>query len=97
MLTEALSIREEKFPPDDWGRFATESMLGEALAGQGKYESAEPLLLHGYEGMKDNPAAIALRKREALDRIVRLYESWGKPEKLAAWRATPRGNRHRKI
>jgi serine/threonine protein kinase/Flp pilus assembly protein TadD len=88
LLREALSIREEKFPPDDWGRFATESMLGEALAGQGKLDRAEPLLLRGYEGMKDDPAAIELRKREALDRIVRLYEMWGKPEKVTAWRET---------
>jgi hypothetical protein len=26
------------------------------------------------------------RKGEALDRIVKLYEAWGKPEKAAEWR-----------
>jgi hypothetical protein len=31
--------------------------------------------------------APATRKREALERIERLYESWGKPDKAAAWRA----------
>jgi len=42
-----------------------------------------PLLLRGYEGMKDNPAAPANRKREALERIPRFYEAWGKPERAA--------------
>jgi len=42
-----------------------------------------PLLLRGYEGMKDNPAAPANRKREALERIPRFHEAWGKPERAA--------------
>src|SRR6185295_8214997 len=79
LLTEALSICEEKLPPGNWARFDTRSVLGETLVGQRKFEEAEPLLLQGYEGLKDSPAASALRKREALERIERLYESWGKP------------------
>ncbi len=85
LLTEALSIREEKLP-GHWRRFDTRSMLGEALAGQKKFVEAEPLLLQGYEGMKDSAAAEAILKRDALERIVHLYESWGKPDKAAAWR-----------
>jgi tetratricopeptide (TPR) repeat protein len=89
LLTEAFSIREEKLPPGNWARFNTRSMLGEAQAGQKKFEEAEPLLLEAYEGIKESTAAPAIRKREAFERIGRLYDAWGKPDKAAAWRASP--------
>ncbi len=41
--------------------------------------------------MKDDQAVPETRKREAFERIERLYESWGKPDKAAAWRAVARG------
>jgi hypothetical protein len=87
VLRECLSIRDEKLVTDDWLRFNTRSMLGGALAGQGKYDQAEPLLLDGYAGMKDNPAAPANRKRQALQRIVDLYEVSGKSQQAAMFRA----------
>jgi tRNA A-37 threonylcarbamoyl transferase component Bud32 len=51
LLRECLVIRE-KTQPDEWTTFGTKSMLGGALLGQKKYAEAEPLLLAGYEGMK---------------------------------------------
>jgi hypothetical protein len=33
------------------------------------------------------PGAPPLRTRQALDRIIQLYEAWGKPDKAAEWRA----------
>jgi Tfp pilus assembly protein PilF len=88
LLTEALSIRAEKLPPGHWRRFDTESVLGEALAGQGRFESAEPMLLRAYQGLKDSETAPDVRKLEAADRVGRLYEGWGRPDKAAAWRAS---------
>jgi hypothetical protein len=35
----------------------------------------------------DPPPVVAIRKRQALERVIRLYESWGKPEQAAAWKA----------
>jgi serine/threonine-protein kinase len=71
-----------------WILFDRKSLLGAALAGQGKYAEAEPLLLEGYEEMKKLGPAIAVDANlpEAGQRIVRLYEAWGKPEKAAEWR-----------
>ena len=40
-----------------------------------------------YEQMRRDPFLWPDREREALDRIVRLYEAWGKPEKAAEYRA----------
>jgi tetratricopeptide (TPR) repeat protein/predicted Ser/Thr protein kinase len=82
---ECLAIRAKKMP-GHWAHYNTMSMLGASLAGQGKYAEAEPLLVEGYEKMKP-PAQVAVRKREALDRVIKLYEDWKKPEKAARYRA----------
>jgi serine/threonine protein kinase/Flp pilus assembly protein TadD len=84
-LRECLAIREKE-TPDDWLRWNAASLLGEALSAQGKHAEAEPLLVKAWEGMASPPAR-AENKREALERIVALYEAWGKPEKAAEWRA----------
>ena len=68
------------------------SLLGASLAGQDKFTEAEPLLLDAYNQMKDNAETIPNqyrdeRIREALERIVNLYESWGKPDEAAKYRA----------
>jgi tetratricopeptide (TPR) repeat protein len=81
LLREALAIREERLPEGDWVIAATASLLGEALVGLKRFEEAEPLILRGYEGMKDDAAVPALRKREAAERVERLYAAWGKPER----------------
>jgi tetratricopeptide (TPR) repeat protein/tRNA A-37 threonylcarbamoyl transferase component Bud32 len=88
--TECLGFREKKKPADKW-RFHTMSHLGAALAGQKHYSESEPLLIQGYEGLKADEATIpAVFKgsvSEAAARIIRLYESWGKPELVATWKA----------
>jgi hypothetical protein len=60
------------------------------LLGQHKYAAAEPLLLAGYEGMKQRatqiPAAAKFRLVEAAQRLVQLYEAWNRPEDAARWR-----------
>jgi tetratricopeptide (TPR) repeat protein len=85
VLRETLDLRVKELP-DHWWRRSAESLLGEALSAQGKYAEAEPLLLSGYERMEPLPENLA-RKREALERVVRLYEAWGKPDKAAEWKA----------
>jgi len=61
------------------------------LAGQRRYAEAEPLLLSGYQGMIERQATIptdsAPEVEQAGDRIVQLYDDWGKPEQAAEWRA----------
>ncbi len=91
MLRECLAIRE-RARPDEWTIFSARSMLGECLLGRKRYAEAEPLLVQGYEGLKIREAMIrpinkARALREAAERVVWLYEAWGKPEQAAAWRA----------
>jgi hypothetical protein len=90
VLRECLAIRE-KVIPNEWPCFNAMSQLGGALLGQGKYAEAEPLVVPGYEGMKAREAKIPAQARprllEAAERVVRLYEAWGKPEKATEWKA----------
>jgi tetratricopeptide (TPR) repeat protein len=88
-LRECLAIRRAK-QPAAWVTFATESLLGGTLLGQKRYDEAEPLLLSGYAGLKafnPLPAPAQPFLPSSADRLLRLYEEWGKPAEAAKWRA----------
>jgi eukaryotic-like serine/threonine-protein kinase len=89
LLNEALNSHTGS-TINTWARYNRECLLGASLAGQRKYDEAEPLLLSGYEGMLQRRATIPWERRTALTRaaewIVQLYDFWGKPEKAAEWR-----------
>jgi tetratricopeptide (TPR) repeat protein len=92
LLRECLAIRE-KTQPDAWNTFNTMSMLGGALLGQKKYAEAGPLLLRGYEGMKQREKTIPragggdLRIPEALDRLIEFYTVTNKSDEAKKWQA----------
>jgi tetratricopeptide (TPR) repeat protein len=89
VLRTCLAIRQQK-QADVWSTFNTQAQLGGALLLQKQYAAAEPLLLQGYEGMKQREASIPPpgrpRLTEALQRLVQLYDAWGQPDKAAQWR-----------
>jgi eukaryotic-like serine/threonine-protein kinase len=90
VLHESLAICEKALA-DDWRRYDALSLLGGSLAGQNRFDEAEPLLVSGYKGMKERESRVTVpdqfRLREAAARVVRLYEAWGKPEKATEWKA----------
>ena len=71
--------------------FSRKSLLGGALLGQKKYADAEPLLLAGYEGMKQREKTIPeqgnVRFPEALDRLIELSMALNKPDEAKKWQA----------
>ncbi len=85
---ECLALREQLIP-DDWRTFNVRSLLGGSLLGQKKYTETEPLLLSGYEGMKQREDKIAdagkPRLKEAMQRLVQLYETTGQSDAVAQW------------
>ena len=89
LLRECLQIRE-KADADSWTTFSTMALLGGSLLAQQNYADAEPLLLAGYEGMKERQDKIAPqgkpRLAEAMEFLVQLYDAWGKPEQATEWR-----------
>jgi tetratricopeptide (TPR) repeat protein len=89
LLRQALESYQ-KSTTSTWDRYHCETMLGASLAGQKKYADAEVLLLSGYQGMLQRqattPASNRLKLGQAGERIVLLYQDWGKPEKATEWR-----------
>ena len=89
-LSESLAIRKAK-EPNGWLTFNTQSMRGAALLGQGQYNEAEPLLLDGYQGLKQREGTISWTNKsrvmtEAAERLVQLYDAWDRPDEAAKWR-----------
>src|SRR5262249_44641917 len=89
-LLRELLVMRQKTQPDAWTTFQTQSQLGGSLLGQRKYAEAEPLLLAGYQGMKQReakiPATQKARLTEALERLVQLYNATGQKDKADKWR-----------
>jgi eukaryotic-like serine/threonine-protein kinase len=90
LLRECLAI-QAKAQPDDWSAFNTRSQLGGSLLGLGRYADAELLILAGYEGLKAReakiPAPDKARLPEAAERVLKLYEAWGKTDQATMWKA----------
>jgi len=88
LARECLAIRENKLP-DAWLTCNTRSILGACLLAQKKHAEAEPLLLSAYQGMKRRedkiPAMGRSRVKEAIQRLVRLYQATGRSDKVAEW------------
>lgn len=66
-------------------------MLGAALAGQGqvKYGQVERCCSPGYEELVQHEASMPQTSRsvveQAGERVVQLYQHWGKPQNAVAW------------
>jgi serine/threonine protein kinase/tetratricopeptide (TPR) repeat protein len=89
VLRGCLAIRQGK-EPEAWTTFSAQTLLGEALLLQKKYAEAEPLLVQGYEGMKQRQATMPKEAKprliQALEALIRLYDESAQAEKAAAWR-----------
>jgi tetratricopeptide (TPR) repeat protein len=85
LLVEALAIYR-KVMPEHWVTADTESLLGRCLTALGRYDEAEPLLRNSYPKIQAGVGVPLIRVRQALVRIVALYEAWDKPEQAAEWR-----------
>jgi tetratricopeptide (TPR) repeat protein/tRNA A-37 threonylcarbamoyl transferase component Bud32 len=89
MLRGCLDIQKQTMP-SGYRRYLTQTLLGASLAGEHKYEEAEPLLVGGYEGMKQNAASVSDVDRQKLPKagelVVRFYAAWNKPQKADEWR-----------
>jgi serine/threonine protein kinase/Tfp pilus assembly protein PilF len=80
----------EKVLPDDWRAFDTRSLLGGILLGGQKYTEAEPLLLSGYDGLKQRldkiPSGNRHRLKETALQLGQLYTATNQPAEAAKWK-----------
>ena len=83
-----LEIRE-RLNPEHWTPYHAKSLLGAAMAGQGRLDDAEPLLLEGYEGVKMHRHQLEdehkIRLNETLFRLIQFYMQTGKSEQANRW------------
>lgn len=86
-LRSLLTVQKNMQPAGHWRIGEASSRLGECLAGEGRFEEAEPLLRDGFEQMQKHPQSPPQRTKEALERLISLYEAWNRPEKVAEYRA----------
>ena len=89
VLREALELAKES-APDNWRTAATKSMLGESLAGQEKFEQAEPMLLDSHDKLVQGRATMPPWEQprqvsQAVRRLVEMYTAWGKTEDADKW------------
>ncbi len=64
--------------------------LGVSLVGQQKYDEAKPLLITGYEGMKNQKTPLPttiIQLPEALDYIIEMYTALEKTDEVKKWQA----------
>jgi len=91
LLRGCLAIREKALPPGSWLVADARSRLGAALAHGGRHAEAEVLLLEAQAAMSEDRLCPAEYRRQAIQRVVELYESWGKPDQAAEWRSRLEG------
>ncbi len=96
VLREALQIFQKNPKDGDWEPAYAQSLLGSWYAAKGNHAEAEPLLLSGYkeltaDALKRPEVSAAgtpghLRLTLTLERLVQLYDAWGKKDEMAKWK-----------
>jgi eukaryotic-like serine/threonine-protein kinase len=91
LLVDSLATFEQK-APTSWLRFYSQSLMGDVRFHQQQFAEAEPLLVQGYEGMKQREASLQPRDKpridESIQRLIDLYIAWEKPVEVDKWSKT---------
>jgi eukaryotic-like serine/threonine-protein kinase len=89
LLSEALVVARKTLPPDHM-------TVGDSAAGVGwchveakRFAEAEPLLLEAYRILVARRGAANAYTQTTRERLITLYERWGKPEQAAQYRNLP--------
>jgi hypothetical protein len=91
LVTERVEDAREQYPSDSPELAAALIDNGKLLLDAKAYAAAEPLLLDGYKGLQQSETQVAsqvedARRQDALERLVQLYDAWGRPGEAAKWR-----------
>jgi tetratricopeptide (TPR) repeat protein len=89
LARESAGILGQRLPAGHWRKAYADSILGTALAGQGRYAATEPFLVGSYPVVAASRGAQAKPTQEIAASLVSLYEKWGKPEKASRYRSKP--------
>jgi hypothetical protein len=85
-LRDALTLRTNYFPKGHHKTALTLGALGECLTTQKRYAEAEELLLTSHHDLNSSQGEQSPRTVEALQRVIELYEAWGKLDQTTRFR-----------
>ncbi len=86
-LRQAVEIFAAALPAEHWRTADTRSLLGGCLAGLGRFDEAEPLVVDGYENLVSTRGPTNAFTVAARQRVVDLYTAWDRPAEAAVYRA----------
>jgi serine/threonine-protein kinase len=84
-LRGSVEIWRKNYPDDHFLIATTRNLLGGCLTEMGRYAEAEPLLTLSYAIILKQFGPDHPRTRAARNRVVQLYQAWGKPQRAAAY------------
>jgi eukaryotic-like serine/threonine-protein kinase len=87
LLREALAVLEPRVPTRSNPMATMLGNLGECLTIQNRYAEAEPLLKESYQIFAAMNVAQSPLLDEARQRLVSLYQAWGKPQEATPYKA----------
>jgi non-specific serine/threonine protein kinase/serine/threonine-protein kinase len=87
MFDEVFMSARRTLGEERWFTTGSPPHYARALAALGRHTEAETFLLEVYEGLRDLRGADHDSTQAAVTALIELYESWGKPEKAAQYRA----------
>ncbi len=88
-LQTVIRLTDQAAPPGHWFRWATRLSYTDCLLKMERFEETEQLLLECFTGLTDTLGAQHHRTRGAAERLVTLYEAWGRPEEAAKYAEPP--------
>jgi serine/threonine-protein kinase len=87
LARQAEAIYAHELPENHWRTAMARSILGDCLVRLHRFAEAEPLLLSSLETLERTRGNGTERQaRRTRERIVRLYEAWGRPRQAVAYR-----------
>jgi tetratricopeptide (TPR) repeat protein len=86
ILREAVKLRTDSLPGEHYWVAVANGALGECLTTQERFAEAEPLLVQSYTALNSHLGQRDPRTKEALQRLLKLYDEWDKPAQAAQYR-----------
>lgn len=87
MMIVSDAVRRSVLERNHWLRADLRNAIGACMVRRGLHDRAERFMIEGMNGMELALGKNHWRSRAARDRVVHLYESWGRPDQAQAYRA----------
>lgn len=87
LLRRCVQIRGRSYAVDSWQIARARNTLGDCLRAEGRYAEAETLLVGSLPIIKGAGSLTLRQKRQAVQHVIDLYETWNKPTQAAVYQA----------